>query len=523
MSDPIPAAIIPFPSPPGVQKAANGNGQRLDSWKEIAAYLKRGARTVQRWERESGLPVHRLRHEKLGSVYAWTGELDEWWKSHGSRDEVQPAAEVREARSIAVLPFTDLSQEKDQQYFCDGIAEEIICRLAHIKAVHVVSRTCSFQARALTGDLRELGRRLHVTTVLEGRVRKSGCRMRITVQLTDVETGYQRWSGSFDREYSDVFAVQDEIAMSVVRALEVDLSANESAALHVLPTSNLRAYDQYLRGRQHYYQLDPRSLEAAVQLFVQAISLDPAFAQAYAGLADCWCCIYLYSEHSEAVREQALWAGGKAVEMAPGSACAQASFGLALSISARDAEAERAFEAAIQLDAGLFEPLYYYARHCFARGQMAKSLNLYEAAMRVAPHDYQAPLLAAQIYADLGRPDEAEAARRRGVKCAEEQMKVNPEDVRAIYMAANGLAALNERDRSRQYLERALLLRPTDAMMLYNAGCIYALLDLCEEALDCLDRAARNGLTQRGWYEHDSNLAPLRGHPRFQALLARLP
>jgi TolB-like protein/tetratricopeptide (TPR) repeat protein len=516
------AKIAPAPLP-AVKNATEGPGARLDSWKEIAGYLNRGARTVQRWEREAGLPVHRLQHERLGSVYAWRGELDAWWKSRGSLVD-RPVAEcATESPSIAVLPFSDLSQEKDQQYFCEGAAEEIISRLARIKAIRVVSRTASFHASALTSDPRELGRRLRAATLLEGSVRKAGDRLRITVQLADVETGFHRWSGSFDGEISDVFAIQDEIARSVVTALEVDLTANESAALRALPTSNLRAYDTYLRGRQYYYQFGAQNMESAVHLFVQAISLDPEFAPAYAGLADCWCYLYLYSDHSENILEQALWASSKAVQMSPDSAPAHASHGFSLSISGRDAEAEGAFDTAAGLDADLFEARYYYARHCFVRGQSRKAIELYESAMRVRPDDYQSPLLVASLYDDCGRPEEANAARRLGIKLADEHLKVNPQDVRALYMAANGLVALGDRERGEAYVQRALDVRPEDPMSLYNVGCVYSLLGRCEDALEHLEQAAARGVTQKGWYENDSDLTALREHPRFQQLLARLP
>ena len=509
--------------PSAAQKATEGRDGRLDSWKEIASYLNRGARTVQRWEREAGLPVHRLQHDRLGSVYAWRGELDAWWKGRDSQVDNQAAEDLTAAPSIAVLPFSDLSQEQDQQYFCEGTAEEIISRLARIKALRVVSRTSSFHASALTSDLRELGRRLRVATVLEGSVRKAGDMLRITVQLADVETGYHRWSGSFDREISDVFAVQDEIARSVVDALEVDLTANESASLHLLPTSNLRAYDTYLRGRQYYYQFGAQNMESAVHLFVQAISLDPNFAQAYAGLADCWCYLYLYSDRSETILEQALWASSKAVEMAPDSAQAHASYGFSLSISDRNAEAETAFETSARLDSDLFEARYYYARHCFVRGQTQKAIKLYESAICVRPDDYQSPMLVAQLYDDCGRSEDAIAARRLGIKLADEHLKVNPEDARALYMAANGLVALGDRTRGEAYVQRALDARPEDPMLLYNVGCVYSLLGRREDALECLDQAASRGVTQKGWYENDSDLAPLRDHPRFQQLLARLP
>jgi tetratricopeptide (TPR) repeat protein len=195
---------------------------------------------------------------------------------------------------------------------------------------------------------------------------------------------------------------------------------------------------------------------------------------------------------------------------------------VALSALARNDEAEAAFEAALRLDPNLFEANYFFARHCFAGGRQEQALRLYEQAMRVRPEDYQAPLLIAQTYDDLGRGDEGASARRRGVENAEEHLRLNPDDVRAVYMAANGLAALGERERSRQWADRALAMRPNDAMLLYNLGCIYALLGLTDEALDCLEKAAELGLMQQAWLERDSNLDPLRPHPRFRILLNRM-
>ena len=172
---------------------------RLDFWKEIAAYLKRGARTVQRWEREEGLPVHRLKHEKLGSVYAFKSELDRWWSARGTEISETPQSQVRGVPTVAVLPFADMSQEKDQAYFCEGIAEEIINSLSRIESLRVSSRTSSFQFRTPGADSREIGRKLRVGTLLEGSVRKSGDRLRITVQLTGAENAYQLWAARYDR------------------------------------------------------------------------------------------------------------------------------------------------------------------------------------------------------------------------------------------------------------------------------------------------------------------------------------
>jgi adenylate cyclase len=499
--------------------ASDREDERLDSWKEIAAYLKRGARTVQRWEREEGLPVHRLQHETLGSVYAYRSELDRWWAARTPGGTAPPAA--GEA-SVAVLPFADMSQERDQAYFCEGIAEEITNALGRVEGLRVASRTSAFHFRPGTAEGREIARRLRVRTLLEGSVRKSGDRVRISVQLDDAQTGYQLWASRYDRDMRDIFAVQDEIARAVVGALRLALTPPQAARLWRPGTRDPGAYDGYLRGRALYEEYGTREVEAAIPFFSRAVEIDPLYPQAYAGLADCWSYLYLYRERSESNRCNADRASLQAVTLDPESAQAQASRGLALSISGRNGEAERAFEEAIRLDPSLFEAHYFYARHAFATGQAPKALRLYEEAMRARPEDYQSPLLAAQIYDDDARPGEAAAARRLGVERATRRLELEPDDARALYMAANGLAALGESDRAREWAQRARALRPDDGMVLYNVACVLALLGLPEDALECLDEAVRNGLRQRGWYEHDSNLDPLRSHQRFQKLLLEL-
>ncbi len=496
--------------------------ERLDSWKEIAAYLGRGTRTVQRWERELGLPVHRLHHEKLGSIYAYRQELDRWWNSRRVSSAGEPPAEPGKQPSIAVLAFRDMSREKDQDYFCEGIAEEIIGALSHIEGLRVASRTAAFRFKADDVNVRDAARQLGVRSLLEGSVRKSGERLRIGVKLVDAESGYQMWSATYDREMRDIFAIQAEIANQVVKELRVRVSAREEAALAKTPTSNAQAYDFYLRGRKYYYAYGKQDIECAIQLFTRAIELDGGFALAYAGLADCWAYIYLYVERSDMVRECADWASGRAVEMDPASAQVHASRGVAHSLNGRDGEAETAFETALRLDPQLYEAHYFYARHSFARGHLAKAAELYEKAIQARPEDYQAPLLVAQIYDDLGLAEKAAAARRRGIGNAEQHRILNPDDVRALYMAANGMVKLGQTDRGKRWAERALGIRPDDAMLLYNVGCIYSLLGMAQEAVTCLEKAVANGLTQRGWYEHDSNLDPLRAHPRFQKMLRRL-
>ena len=296
----------------------------------------------------------------------------------------------------------------------------------------------------------------------------------------------------------------------------------ESAGFRAPSTADIRAYDCYLRGRNFYYRYSPRDVRFALEMFSQAAAIDPAFAQAYAGLADCWSYLYLHAERSDAVREKAQWASSKAVEMDPGSAQAQASHGLSLSLSGQDAEAERAFAEAMRLDAGLFEAHYFHARHCFARGRLEEAVLSYEKAMEAVPGDFQSPLLVAQSFEALGRAAEAGAARRRGIEAAERHLLLNPDNARAVYMAANGFAGLGDFSQARAWAGRALQMAPQDPMTLYNAGCVYSMIGDADEAIGCLEGAVRGGLTHKGWYENDGNLDPLRGHPRFVALLEEL-
>jgi adenylate cyclase len=421
--------------------------------------------------------------------------------------------------SIAVLAFADLSASKDQEYFCDGISEEIINNLTRLKGLRIASRTSSFAFKGKSEDVRTIGRKLGVHTILEGSVRKSGNQLRITVQLINVEDGCQLLSERYDRELKDVFAIQDEIARSIVSTLKITLSPKDSVALRKAPTSDLEAYDYYLRGRQFFYQYTRKGIEYALKMFSQAIELDPDFARAYAGIADCCSFLFMYAGSNVKHREQADAASRKAQDLDPEAAEAHASRGLALSLKSNYIEAEREFEAAIVRDPSSFEAHYFYARTCFVQGKLEKALLLYNKSIEVNPHDYQAPLLCAQIYDDLGNPPKAEASRRCGIKAAEEKLKLNPDDARALYMAANGLVALGEFEKGLEWANQALRIEPDEPMVLYNVACIQSLAGQFDDSLDSLEKSVNKGLKQKAWLEHDSNLDPLRKLPRFKRLL----
>lgn len=436
-----------------------------------------------------------------------------------ARDE-EPAAE-RLPRSIAVLPFDDLSAEKDQDYLCEGIAEEIILALTRIAGLRVASRSAAFLARATIPDRQALASSLAVETLLEGSVRKVGRRLRVTVELVDVATGYNLWTERYDGDMEDVFAIQEKIAGGVAEALRGTLTAREQHVIRDRPTPQLQAYDFYLRGRKYYWQYSRRGVEYALGLFQQAISIDPKYARAHAGLALCYAYRFLYAGAHPDDLAAADRTSVEALALNRDSADAHAARGFVLAVQHRP-EAEQEFQEAMRLNPDLSDAYYFAARTAFAEGRFQTAIELWEKAASVRLDDYQSPLLVAQAYEQVGDAAGAERARRNGLRRAEEHLKLQPDDVRALYMGANGLVALGNLEKGLDWARQAQAAEPGDPMVLYNVGCIYALAGKADEALTCLEASVANGLKQRDWFTHDTNLDSLRSLPRFTRLMASL-
>ncbi len=437
------------------------------------------------------------------------------------RADLQSAARANR-RSVAVLPFADLSEGRDQGYLCEGVAEEILIALGRVKTLRVASRTASFRLRAADLDPMEVGARLQVSTLLDGTVRRSGDRIRVTVTLVDTDDGFSLWSERYDRELRDLFALQDEMAKAVVAALEVTLSSSDREAVHRLSTASLDAYDCYLRGRSYFFKFDKRGIGFARELFDRAIAIDPSYGRAYAGISDCSAYLYQNCGRNPADLARAMEAAEAALRLSPDMAEAHTSMGVALSMSGRHAEADAEFERAIELNPNLFEAHYFHARDSFIQGKLERAIREYEEASRVRPEDYQSPLLVAQIYEDLGHPELAKVSRLRGIAIAESHLKLNPDDGRALYMGANGLVAIGEIEKGLEWARRAVGMEPGDPMVLYNVACIFSLAGRVDEALGYVEASVDAGMRLRGWLEHDSNLDAIRDTPRFQAVMARL-
>jgi adenylate cyclase len=468
---------------------------------------------------------------KLGVVNLYTEELGNPQPprklSRQATQAKQPITSLKTEpvvpeKSIAVLAFVNMSNDPENEFFSDGIAEEIINALTKVKALRVAARTSSFAFKGKNEDIGEVGRKLKVHTVLEGSVRKAGNRLRVTAQLVDVTDGYHLWSERYDRQLEDVFEIQDEIAENIVRALRVVLGEDEKRAIEKTPTENVQAYEYYLRGRQAHHQMRRSGMQYARRMFDRAIEIDPNFVRAHAGIADCCSFLYMYWDGSNANLEGADASSSRALELDPESAEAHTSRGLALTLRRSYQEARKEFEAALRLNPMLYEAHYFYARACLTEGKFEEAVAHYRDAWRVRPEDYQTIYLSAAPLVKLGRREEALDVVRQGLKVADAHLQLNPDDARAWYFSAGMLMRLGQRDQALERARRASTIDPEDSAVLYNVGCVYALAGSGEEALDHLDKAIQNGFGHRDWLENDSDLDSIRDQPRFQALLRKL-
>jgi adenylate cyclase len=300
----------------------------------------------------------------------------------------KPEPVGREKPSIAVLPFTNMSGDSEQEYFSDGITEDIITDLSKISGLFVIGRNNVFTYKNKAVKLEQAAAELGVKFLLEGSVRKAGQRVRVTSQLIDGATGGHLWADRYDRDLTDIFAIQDEIAHTIVDQLKVRLLPGEKKAIELAPTENVEAYTYYLRGRQFFHRHTKTYYGFAKRMFVKAVELDPLYARAYAGIADCDSFLFLNYNMSVSL-EGILATSGKALDLESGLAEAHASRGLALSLEQRYLEAEAEFERAIALDRNLFEARYFYGRACFAQGKLEHAANHFERAIEIKPDDYQ--------------------------------------------------------------------------------------------------------------------------------------
>jgi tetratricopeptide (TPR) repeat protein len=418
---------------------------------------------------------------------------------------------------LAVLPFRELRTPGPGTYLGEGLAEELLLVLKRVPGVRTVSRTTSFPLGVQGLSPVEAGRRLHADFVAGGTLELGEGSMSLRVEVVRTKTGAVVWEQTTRSGAERLQAAVEDVAAGIALALGL-----AEAAPRRRGPLNLKAYQYYLEGRQYYFRYSRHGMDFAAKLYRQALEEDPGYGPAWAGLANCAAFTYIYLDRDETHIREADACSLKALELDPGLPEALAARGVALSAAGRAEEAEAAFEQSLALDPDLFAGAYFYGRHCLASDKPEMAIQFFEYAALLRPEDFQAILLAAQVYHSLGLDDEAARCRRDGLEKVERRLAHTPDDVRARYLGANALVGLGEREKGLAWARQARAQDPDDPMLLYNLGCIHALAGDAEEALDCLGWAVAAGLNQKEWLLHDGDLDLVRGQPRFQELLASL-
>ncbi|MCB1379333.1 MAG: tetratricopeptide repeat protein, partial [Alphaproteobacteria bacterium] len=323
------------------------------------------------------------------------------------------------------------------------------------------------------------------------------------------------WADRYDRDLVDIFATQDEITKAIVDQLKVRLLPAERESIEHAATSNVEAYTHYLKGREFFHRGSKSHYEMAKQMFARAIALDPGFARAHAGLADCNA--FLYMDYSEDLIAEVLANSEKALALEPELVEARASRGLALSAARRYAEARREFERAMALNPDHFELRFFYGRSCYDQGNLDTTIVHWERAAEIKADDYQSLILLNQVYVSLGRSGDATRVAQRGVERAEREFARNPENPRPAYFIATALAKLGDVARAEHWAAQALSIAPNDYLTRYNIACFYSVCGKLTQAFDMLMELLPVSNTEmKLWILADSDLNPLHAHPRWE-------
>jgi serine/threonine protein kinase/Tfp pilus assembly protein PilF len=448
-----------------------------------------------------------------------SGRVDPAARSYGTGNSsaVAAAPPVPKKKTVAVLYFENLSGAKEDEYFRDGMTEDIITELSKIARLQIYPRSemLAFRDKQVTAP--QVGEKLGAMYVLEGSIRRAGNRLRITTQLVESSTRHSVWAERYDRQMEDVFAVQEEISLSIAKALEITLSPQEEAVIAKKPTDNPQAYDFFLRGRNYLRQ---RQFEYSLAMYEEAVKLDPKFALAYAGMAHVWGGMHEFRTPSPEFIEKGLEACAMASNLAP-------DLPEVISARARIHYAQQHFDDAIRLAKRAIERQSdsegahdVLARSFFSAGRDEEAAQLAESAMEIVGNDYNALIPLINSLERLGRIADAERLRTREREVLVEQLQRFPDDVRARILLAADLAILGQHDEAVQHVKIAIAMRPTDANILYNAACAYGLMRMKKEALDSFRRCVHAGYHNAVWATKDPDLEILHNDPEFQKLVA---
>src|SRR5713101_4688384 len=434
-----------------------------------------------------------------------------------------PGIHKQSGKSVAVLYFENLSGAKEDEYLRDGITEDVITELSKIRGLNTFSRPTVLAFRDKPVTPAQVGQQLGAAYVLTGTLRRAGARLRISAQLVDTHTDFPLWSERFDREMKDVFEVQDEMARKIAEALRVTLSPEELEALAVKPTENLQAYDLYLRGKRYARRQTRQDLEFALQMFENAVAIDPSFALAYASCANACAMFYCNYSRDQVWVERAREASGKAVALRWDLPEVQVSQAWILYAAELHDEAVRMVKKAIERKRDCEGAYYLFCRSLFAAGRYQEVLDIAEAAIEASGEDYNVYVPITNSLTVLGKTEACRNMMQRRIAVLENHLKQVPEDARARILLGGDYAQLGRVEDAMREANLALTLRANEASILYNVACLYCSLKKKSEALDALRKAWEAGFKDPMWARRDPDLAILHGDPEFERMYPEKP
>ena len=428
------------------------------------------------------------------------------------------ATTAQREHSIAVLYFENLSGVKEDEYLRDGITEDITTELSKIKGLKTFSRAMVLAYRDKPVTAGQVGKELGASYVLAGSLRRAGARLRINAQLVDASTDFPLWSERYDREMKDVFEVQDEIAQKIAAALRITLSPQEQQALSAKPTENLQAYDLYLRGRNYARRVGRQDLQFALQMYENAVALDPDFALAHAGLANVCAQYYYHFERQQQWIDRAIAATQKASANGNDAPEIQLASAWVTFAEGRYNEAVDKIRKALSRTPDLDGGYYLLGRSLFAAGRYQDIVDMMEDALTHAGENYNTTVPIHNALGALGKKDALANYLHREIAVYEQHLKKVPEDARARVLLAGDYAQQGRLDDASREANMAMMLRPDDSMILYNTACVFSAMNNKPDALIAIKKAWESGYRDATWTRQDPDLALLHGDPEFERL-----
>ncbi|MDO8550436.1 MAG: protein kinase [Ignavibacteria bacterium] len=422
-------------------------------------------------------------------------------------------------KTIAVLPFENISPDKEADYFADGLAEELITNLSKIREIKLVARTNTMRYKGTDKDIKTLGRELGARYIMQGSVRKFKDDLRISVQLMDVSQESQLWGETYKGKLADIFDIQEQVSKQIADMLMVNLSPSEKIVLTKRSTVNAEAFDCYLRARDFLYRLTKNNIQFAIQLFNKAIETDKRYASAYAGLSEAYAYLYSYFERREDLLEKAIESGLRALMYDPSLSEAYAALAMAYYNKKLYDDAITSSQKAIELDPNNFLGYWILGRIYHNRDRDKEAIELFQKVITLNPDFYSAYGDLQIVYARLGENEKHQEIIQASIKVYERYLSQHPDDARGHIFYATALVMIGKKDEAKIQAAKALELSPDDPLMLYNACCFYSQMGEKKLAIESLKNAFSAGYANYDWLKRDTDLDPIRNEPEYIELM----